>query len=145
MATFPVVNFTCSPSDWAEASLAAVTTRREQLQAAEAGGKSSLALYLKLGTLHSSDCGMYLEDTTNVGGVVAKTVLRLGQDLLMDRLAVLLQWPEHGKLCPLCRSGSNEDVMHYLLECTALLPCRNRFLDELRVKLPTAGEPACSC
>ena len=131
----------CSHADWAASSLAAISSRREHVVSAEVVGKSSLALYGKLGTLHSAGCCRYLEDTTNAAGVVAKTRLRLGQELLMDRLASLLKWPERGKLCPLCRSGCNEDVMHYLLECAALSPCRDRFLQELRVKLPTAGTP----
>ena len=41
----------------------------------------------------------------------------------------------------LCRTGSVEDILHYVQFCPALAPCRRRFVTELSLKLPLAGKP----
>jgi len=100
---------------------------------------SRLRLYRSL--RRSEVISPYLDGRYNLKGLWLKTALRLGQALLMERIASVLKWPAVAGTCLLCRNGSVEDTTHFVQECPSLSSQR-LFLDKvLDKRLSHLGRP----
>ena len=104
--------------------------------------RSSLRLYSQL-RLKQPSIPQYLNDRSNVQGVRLMTKCRMGYLYLMDRIAKAASAEVISPLCPLCHCGMVEDVEHFLLDCSALDPCRRQLEFRLEQALPELGPPGC--
>ena len=109
-------------------------------EAAEVATRSSLRLYSQL-RLKQPSIPQYLNDRSNVQGVRLMTKCRMGYLYLMDRIAKAASAEVISPLCPLCHCGMVEDVEHFLLDCSALDPCRRQLEFRLEQVLPELGPP----
>ena len=99
-----------------------------------------MRVYRRLGQLFDDGMPLYLDDRSNVLGTRLLSKCRLGDILLMVRVAKRLKWPPCGARCLMCRSAF-ENVRHFMLECPALEVFRIWFRDELDRELALAGLP----
>ena len=73
---------------------------------------------------------VYLDDRSNLVGTRLLTKCRLGYVMLMDNVGRMLNWPAARCVCVMCDDGAAEDMRHFLIECSALEPCRAHFRAE---------------
>jgi len=120
----------------------AVSTLATDREALEFGQRRSLSRYAELGQSHAKPMPMYLDDRSNLVGTRLLTKCRLGYVMLMDNVGRMLNWPATRCVCVMCDDGAVEDMRHFLIECSALEPCRAHFRAEAKAALLLAGNGA---
>ena len=124
---------------WAKVSKQAASQVSWREEDVEMQSKSSLQLYATLG-LRPAQIPQYVDDRSNIEGTRLLSKCRLGYLRLLDSVARDMAWPSLRARCLLCRSGTEENVQHFL-SCPGLVSCQRAFDQVCRDKLSCLGVP----